>query len=717
MNDAPPRPTVEESAPARPTGDNIVIGKASTIGAKASQNFIRNRGFYVTLTQGDEFNKFKHKRSIKRFIWVDKKLENIHWADPYKARSSVIGASPRPASAESEEPEEKSSLPLSELEAVVVERAKCTSDCDLFLKRFAMNENNCLSLKFKTRTLDLEAISKTIRDDWATALVNVFLMSKDRNDFLLFMDDDDDLGNNTAFSSMEITPRADENSPPPLASVRGMVSMDNLMDELKDEGFAKVLATGGQFKKYKKGRSGDRYVWTDGKMRKLYWGTRSGPGKRKVKGSINCAEIMEIATTADTSPSECPAFRQRLETAAHLCITVVGAHRTVDLEAPTGETRDRFVQALKQMLDWRHQSLGGDEYREKRQIKMVLTKGNTFLKFNEKKGQERFVWVDTKLEKIYWGDKKSVINKSTGKFRPHKAKGCMLIDDIKKIVTNKAECESTSKPFALRFEANETSCMSIDAEGRFLDLEAPSAEVRDAWVKSLRTVIALGAGSAKKKPYIFDGEEGNEDLTDEDEGKEVNDVDSEEERMNLPKIEINLAKSEEKMKATKAHNKARESQLEEKKAELVSNLPKINIDSKVEDFMVDLQCDIGADRSFLLRVEDQRTRAAFIEGISDEALISRYCFAHGQSAIGKFAQKKAGEVLVLADAYENADFDLAFDNASKYKTTSFMAIHFGSGIICFANKQDMQFKKDYFQKSHIDTVQSKLGELKGLLNW
>jgi len=407
------------------------------------------------------------------------------------------------------------------------------------------------------------------------------------------------------------------------------------------------------------------------------------------------------------TPSQSPAFKQRYSIAPEVCFSIVHVHRTIDLESSSEELRDRFCDAFKKLLEWRQKGLG-EAFSEKRKIKMVLTKGAPYVKFNDKKGQERFLWVDTKLEHLYWGERKAVVNNKSGKFKPHKAKGCILIDDIKKIITTCPELVDASKVFADRFAANESCCMRIEAEGRSIDLEAANQEVRDAWVNSLRTVVALGVGSEKKKIYMFEGEDGNEDLTDEDQGKELDDIDSEDEKKNLPKIQLKIP-----LPKTK-----RGSEFEENKKELlVSNLPPIEIAPDVENFVLDLQCDIGADKSFLLKIEGNIVRAAWIEGISDSNVLSRYCFNVGQGVIGKLAEKKENEVVVLPDAYENPEFDKTFDTSCKYKTTSFLAVNIGKGIVCFANKQDMHYKKDYFQESHVQPVLSKVADLKGLLHW
>eukprot|EP00475_Leptophrys_vorax_P045796 TRINITY_DN9646_c0_g1_i1.p1 TRINITY_DN9646_c0_g1~~TRINITY_DN9646_c0_g1_i1.p1 ORF type:complete len:758 (-),score=227.24 TRINITY_DN9646_c0_g1_i1:1994-4267(-) len=742
---SPPRPT-DEVGPARPTG--FMLSKAVSVDAKEASSYMRRRGYYLTLTQGEHFNKFKHKRSVKRYVWIDKKLDSIHWSAPLNTRSRMsspvavvmqkatpAAASPAAAAAAGDDDDKEenglNSLPLNELEAVVIESAKCASECELFMKRFAMNEACCLSLKFKTRTLDLECSTKTIRDDWASALVNVFLMGAENKEQFLAFDDannnneDDDIGfaAGSSMGSMELSPRLSEDgvgrsmkspSMDLAANSKRFVSMDNLLEELKGEDFARVLAQGAVFKKYKKGKFVERYIWADGRMKKLFWGTRTGPGKRKVKGSINVAEIVEIASSPESSPSDCAAFKQRFETVPELCLSVIHAHRTVDLEAASAAERDRFLGALRGLIHWRDVGLGGDEFKIKMKTKLVLTKGAVFTKFNEKKGQERFIWVDTRLEKVYWGERKAVVNKSTGKFRPHKAKGYILVDDIKKIVTSSAQNESTSKAFSDRFAANEACCFSVDADGRFLDVEAASAELRDAWVHSLRTIVALGIGFEKKKAYMFDGEEGNEDLTDEDEGKVMNEVGSDEEPLNLPKILLNI--KDDMMKSRK--NLMKTSPLNDQKEALKTyHYAPISIDSKVEDFLIDLQCDIGADKSFLLKVQDNVVRPAWIEGVENASLLEN-CICHvGAGVIGKLGP---GQTIILGDAYDNAEFDLkTFDQSHKYKTTSFLAVNFGDGkgVLCFANKQDMQFKKDYFQKEHLDVVLEKTAELSALLNW
>jgi len=109
--------------------------------------------------------------------------------------------------------------------------------------------------------------------------------------------------------------------------------------------YKRTLLTGAVFTKY--GRHGfphARRVWLAPDCRHLLWGP-PGPGGRAREGeAIPVAAIVEVLQGPRT-----PVFQanRRWYRRAELCLSVVAAARSLDLEAPTQEALREWVLALR----------------------------------------------------------------------------------------------------------------------------------------------------------------------------------------------------------------------------------------------------------------------------------------------------------------------------------------------------------------------------------
>jgi hypothetical protein len=405
-----------------------------------------------------------------------------------------------------------------------------------------------------------------------------------------------------------------------------------------------------------------------------------------------------------------------MKDAKKLCFSVNHQNRTLDLEAFSEERAVKFVNAIRELISWRDQ-VNGKEWTDKKKIKSILTKGQVFTKYNEKKGQERIVWVDSKLDHVYWGDKADVYNKSNGKFKSYKAKGFILIDEIVRVVVKKEYLDSSSPAFKNRFNANEDCCLSIDADGRFLDLEAPNNEIRDAWVGALKTILALGKGTKNREKWILNhNEDDNEDYSD-DEGKVIEESLSEDDALSLPKIRIPKVIEEYYAQTHKSTPKKDDKAVAIEVA-IEKSFPAVKLSTESIQFLNNLQSEIEADRGFLLKVVDNYLQPIWTDTELHESVKPRFYYSAVEGAFGKIISSKKPRI--FSDVYAEKDFDLIYDRLTKYKTTSYIAVPIGDdkciGLLCFANKQDFPFKKDYFQSSHLETLIEKSASVLKILN-
>jgi len=106
-----------------------------------------------------------------------------------------------------------------------------------------------------------------------------------------------------------------------------------------------ILNTGDLFVKYKYGQTKSRFVWCDDDLKQLRWNTKR-TNSEWVKGFIWIKDITSIQMSAKHCSSNDERFRLLMERNPDICVSIVTPQRTLDLEARTGQIRNRFVLSL-----------------------------------------------------------------------------------------------------------------------------------------------------------------------------------------------------------------------------------------------------------------------------------------------------------------------------------------------------------------------------------
>jgi len=226
-----------------------------------------------------------------------------------------------------------------------------------------------------------------------------------------------------------------------------------------------MLVEGAMFKKYKRGSSSRRLVWTTPFYDFVCWGDDT---KENIKGYIPTRELTEINQGFGKN-------RNRFY--------IVSSTRTLELEAKTPGMAKEWVIAFQFLIqshvaeDERKQEIANTSgfrdavNKSRTEHTALLVAGDVFKKWPGKKKIQkgsftvRKIWADTNLKNLNWGE----INNT----KDNKAKGFLVLDDMIQVQEDPKE--------ELKF--------TVYAKGRSLDLEAKSPWVREKWVRALRFFI------------------------------------------------------------------------------------------------------------------------------------------------------------------------------------------------------------------------------------
>jgi hypothetical protein len=182
-------------------------------------------------------------------------------------------------------------------------------------------EDFCFSIDVGYRTIDVEADSKSVRDDWAAALSMVVFRRS------LFLVDERALASETSQKIGEEEVSIEKN----------------------------ILRKGQVFKKFKKGKAQLRLIWANPRCTKLFWGDSNecigsdgSLDASKAKGYIRIESIRRVWTIQDALPhsSTCSLFKQHAFSNGSCCVSLELKHRTLDLAASDPESLISWVQAL-----------------------------------------------------------------------------------------------------------------------------------------------------------------------------------------------------------------------------------------------------------------------------------------------------------------------------------------------------------------------------------
>jgi len=214
------------------------------------------------------------------------------------------------------------------------------------------------------------------------------------------------------------------------------------------------LINGGAFKKFKRGRSVNRLIWLTPLLDHLCWGDSD---KKTVRGFMLLYDIKKVVKTVEGK-----SYRIELNS----------MDRTLELEAKTALMMDEWAEAFEYACAvtsrLRREAEATDKVSE-RFYQQVLRTGETFKKwpagrqFKKNAHQVRKLISDHPLQTLFWGD--PVTNY---------VKGSLAMFDITEIQ-----------------EVQNDDCkFTVHTKGRYLDLEARSAQTRTNWINALRWYVA-----------------------------------------------------------------------------------------------------------------------------------------------------------------------------------------------------------------------------------
>jgi len=285
---------------------------------------------------------------------------------------------------------------------------------------------------------------------------------------------------------------------------------DSKTQILSPDEVREILTAGDLFTKYKYDQNKQRYVWCDDELMQLRW----NPQKTQsmwIKGFLWLKDVKSIRLSYDNiKSSSCEKFQLLIDRNPKICLSIVTNQRTLDLEARTPESRDRFVFALItrrleiqiQQMEEYYDRLRRAQRHSERTVSHRLLHNSDILGLNFANGPATFSKEFSGLEEKKKGDpREDQVKKAKQLFqklsvetiRDQNESGAKLetISEIKNLPEEEEEEEETSTE-------NENEEAKEDVTSRIKNL----CETREEWEKLKQISKAYNDGQASARKYF-----------------------------------------------------------------------------------------------------------------------------------------------------------------------------------------------------------------------